>query len=977
MQFKRNYEIKFKSLIWCGVLQTTKLFFLFGLISLLLTQLAFTQTSKARLTGKVVDAETGEPLIGANVTLEGTSMGAACDLEGNYMVLNVPPGQYNLVVTMMGYTKTRITEVELKVGEVTQINVSLKYEVLQTEGVEVTAKAVKNTESALLKDRQKARSVSDAISAEAISQAGSGDAADAMKQLTGASVVDGKYIYIRGLGDRYTSTQLNGAEIPSTDPYKRAASVDMIPSNILDNIVTTKSFTPDKSGDFSGGTVDIRTKDFPDKLTISFTTSTSFNPQVNLKENGAMLYPRSSTDWLGIDDGLRDIPEVLRSIKPEDIPVSGEAGKDRNKALFLNQVSRSFNKVFRPTPLTFPLNHSYAFSIGNQFSLFNRPLGYLASLTYAHNYTNYDNGESGSFLLGGHVDLIDELLVDYNLADQKSTDEVLWGGLFKASYKLNSANQVSFNAIYNRNGESTGRFLEGSYPYESGEGIYQTTVLAYTERSMTSLQLNGEHQFESLLNSRLSWKASYGKSTQDEPDNRFFTNSYNSEDDSYGMKLGHVPTRYFRFLDEDRKEISTDLNIPFAQWQGKLSSFKLGGLYAHKTRNYNQRKFNYSTSSVYRYNGNIDEFLSDQNLGLTDSTTYVFNGQTYTNYRFNGLYIQEPVDWVAQYEGNQDIVAAYAMIDLPITDKLRFIGGARLEMTEIEASTADQNLKNISIQENDILPSANLIYELSSNMNFRFAYGKSLARPTFRELVPYKSYEFFNGYEYKGNPDLRRTLIDNFDIRWEWFSRPGEIYAVSGFFKRFKDPIEQKIYTQAEKVITWDNVDHAQVIGMELEARKQLDFVSEHLANFLIGGNLSLVHSRVDIAAEELAENRVLNPYQGSSRELAGQSPYLANASLTYENSDRGIAASIYYNVFGDRLAFITEGGAPDVYEQPFHLINLSASWKFLPQMGIKFAVKNLLNSQIKKTQEFKGLDYIFTQYNTGTAYSLELKYEL
>ncbi len=977
MQFKKNYVIKFKSLIWCGVLQTTKLFFLFGLILLLLTQLAFTQTSKARLTGKVVDAETGEPLIGANVTLEGTSMGAACDLEGNYLVLNVPPGQYNLVVTMMGYAKTRITAVELKVGEVTKINVSLKYEVLETEGVEVTAKAVKNTESSLLKDRQKARAVSDAISAEAIAQAGSGDAADAMKQLTGASVVDGKYIYIRGLGDRYTSTQLNGAEIPSTDPYKRAASVDIIPSNILDNIVTTKSFTPDKAGDFSGGTVDIRTKDFPDKLTISFSTSTSFNPQVNLKENGAMLYPQSSTDWLGFDDGLRDIPQVLRSIKSSDIPVSGEAGKDRNKALFLDQVSHSFNKVFRPTAQTFPLNQSYAFSIGNQFSLFNRPLGYLASLTYSRNFTNYDGGKNGSYLLGGHVDLVDELLVDYDLTDHKSSEEVLWGGLFKTSYKFNSANQVSVNAIYNRNGESVGRFLEGSYPYESGEGIYQTTVLSYTERSMTSLQLNGDHQFESLMNSRLSWKASYGKSTQDEPDNRFFTNSYSPEDDSYGMKLGHVPTRYFRYLDEDRKEITTDLNIPFTPWQGKLSSVKIGGLYAAKTRNYSQRKFNYTTSSVYRYNGNIDEFLSDDNLGLIDSTTYVFNGQSYTNYRFTGLYIQEPVDWVAQYQGNQDIVAGYAMVDLPITDRIRFIGGARYETTKMEALTEDQNLNNIVIEKSDLLPSANLIYELTANMNFRFAYGRSLARPTFRELVPYKSYEFFNGYEYKGNPDLKRTLIDNFDLRWEWFSRPGEIYAVSGFYKNFKDPIEQKIFTQADKVITWANVDQARVIGMELEARKRLDFISEHLANLLLGGNISLVHSKVDINADELAENRILNPYLGSSRELAGQSPYIVNVNLTYENIDRGLAASVYYNVFGDRLAFITEGGAPDVYEQPFHLLNVSASWKFLPHLGLKFGIKNLLNSKVKKTQEFKELDYIFTQYNTGATYSLELKYEL
>lgn len=928
------------------------------------------------ISGKVVDAESGAGLFGSNVYMVGTQMGAATDMHGAFRINHVPEGTYTLRVSYMGYKTVNVTDVKVTADNVTSLNISLIIEAVQGETVVITAKAIRNTDAVLLKDRQKSASVSDAVSAEAISRAGGASAADAMKQVTGASVVDGKYIFVRGLGDRYTSTQLNGAEMPSTNPYKRAASVDIIPSNLLDNIVTVKSFTPDKPGNFSGGTVDIRTKDFPEHLTLSFSTSTSFNPQTHLKSNAALLYDRGGKDWLGFDDGSREIPALL-SDSDVQIPINSEAGQDAVKAAQLDALTKSFNRQMTPEAFTFPLNSSYAFSIGNQFQLAGRPLGYMASLSYARSFSNYANGTRANWGLGGHVDQVDALFVDYDLKDHKSSDEVSLGGMLKLSYKLTPGHIVSVNALYNRSGESFARYLEGLYPYETGDNLYQSNVIGYVERAMRSLQARGEHQIKVGVPSTLNWQASYSDSKQDEPDNRFFTTTYDPDSEIYNIKLGHTPTRYWRNLDEDRAELTVDYTVPFTQWSGKVAELKAGGLYARKNRNYAQRKFVYQAPSAYDYDGDPEAFFSDENLGVVDTLHFTLpDGSLYTRYDF-GLFIQEPVDWVAQYSGEQHIGACYLMLDLPVSRRLRFIGGVRLETTRMEVATADPLQPAVTLDEKDFLPSANAVYTLGASMNLRAAYGRTLALPTFREAVPYKSYEFMGGFEYKGNPELERTLIDNFDLRWEYFPQAGEIFAVSGFYKHFTQPIEQKIFTQAEKVITWQNVDEARVMGLEIEMRKRLGALAERLRDFSLGANLTLVHSTVDIAADELALIRTMNPYRDASRPMAGQSPYLLNVNLSYDNLPAGISASLYYNVFGERLAFTTEGGAPDVYERPFHLLNANLSFKPLGYLEVKLSAKNLLDAKVQKTLEFEGRAYDFSRFQRGRTYGVALQYSL
>ncbi len=954
------------------------IFFLTLLILAANLSLASAQTTKGKVSGIIVDAETGEPLIGANVILEGTMMGAASDLEGNFLVQAVPPGVYSMMVTMIGYSKVTIRDVSVSVGEISKVNVAMKSEVLETEGVEVTAKAIRNTEAVLLKDRQKAIAVSDAISAEAIAQSGAGDAAEAVKQITGASVVDGKYVYVRGLGDRYTSTQLNGAKIPSADPYRRSGSIDLVPTNLIDNIVTVKSFTPDKPGDFSGGTVDIKTKDFPEKLKVEFSSSASYNTITSFNSGKNTIgYAGGNLDWLGMDDGSRDIPA---QIKDSGVPHYDNSSLE--KLAQLASASKAFNRQMWVESITPGLNQSYSFSLGNQIDLFNRPFGFIGSVSYSKEYSAYANGKYNAWnLLEDSSAVLNQL---YTYDHYKTNVDARWGTLLKGSYKLNQHNLLSFNFIYNINGTSSADYYEGHYEYDKldKDDLHQNHVLGFNERRLTSLQFNGDHQFQKLFGLRMDWKASFSKTKQDEPDLRYFTTYLKiSTDPVTGIKTTQpgifsnlVPQRYFRYLDEGENELSVNFSLPFKQWSGKNTTVKFGGLYSIKNRDFEE--YNYSYSAYPGYKGDNEAYFSDENMSPDSSVTIVNQVPWVT--RFLKLYVEEGDIGVNNYTGEQIINAQYAMIDLPVISDLRFIGGVRHEKTDMELISQDERKEDGKISTEDWLPSVNLIYSVLDNMNVRLSYTRSLARPTLREMAPYASYDFVVGFTAIGNPNLKRTLINNFDLRWEWFSRPGEIYALSGFYKQFENPIEQAFIVSAKnREVTWKNVPEAKTMGIEIELRKKLDIICPRLQNVSVGSNLSLVQSEVHIPADELALIRTKVPDFDGKRELEGQSPFLLNLNLNYDNFDRGWFFNIYYNVFGKRLSEVSTDGTPFVYEQPVQTLNANFSVKLIRSIMMKISMKNLLDPEFKKTHEFKGNEYIFRKYTKGRSFSLGLSYSI
>ena len=939
---------------------------LYGLLLILFSVPAFSQTGT--ILGVVVDGDSGETLIGANVFLEGTTIGSQTDIDGRYTISKVAIGSYNLTISYIGFNSTTITNIQVGDGEIVRYDVALIADALTLEEVVVEARAARNNDATLLRVRQKSIAVSDAISAESISRSGSSDAADAMAKVTGASVVGGKYVFVRGLGARYSSTHLNGVELPTADPDKKAVQFDMFPSNLLDNIVTIKTFTPDKPGNFSGGLVDIGTKTFPDELNVKISASSSVNTQTHFTSD-FLSYKGGKTDWLATDDGTRSVPELLAPGTIE-IPTVQGARANPELAAQLDAFSKSFNNVMAPTSGNAPVNSNYSLSIGNQKSLIKRPIGFIVGLTYSNSSSFYDDGTTGRYSFSGK-----SLVTDMFLNDAKSTRETSLGGLANVTYKFRPNHELGINTTYSRSADATARIQQGIWPKENlidTTAVRTNRYLTYTERQMMSGQLRGKHHFNSLARSILEWTVNVAETQQEEPDRRLFV----SNERTVGTaRINSVtssgfsdPSRYFRNLNENSVDSKVDLSIPFKNWSTSAAKLKLGAAMQYADRDFSERVFTISPATSIKFDGDSDSFFEASNMGVVgyDST----RGQ----YLFGHVVKDESKDR-NNYSGDRSIVAGYAMLELPVTSEFKVITGARLETTEIEIISRDSSLDRGSISVLDILPSLNIVYNLSDNMNLRAAYSNTLARPTFREISPFASFDFSIGDFRIGNPELDRTRISNYDLRWEWFVGPSEILAISLFYKDMTNPIEEVIIGGTNGQLQYQNVDEASVAGIELELRKSLAIVGRLAKNISTGVNLSLITSKVAIAETELVARQKIDSTASARRELQGQSPYIVNADLSYDNYNSGTTIGLYYNLFGRRLSNVSLGGTPDVYEQPSPQLDLTISQQLPGPWAAKISAKNLLDSSYKLSHDFEGEEFVYQEYTRGRSFGIGVSY--
>lgn len=947
----------------------TKTILLFASLMIMSASL-FSQTGT--LSGKITDQDYGDAMIGATVQIKDTKLGAMTKIDGSFTIKKITPGTYTITFSYIGYAKTDVKDVIIKADEVTKIDITLKTESGMSEEVLVTAKAVQETGAALLKERQKSQSFSDAIGSKEISRGGAGDAGAAMNNVTGASVVDGKHVFIRGLGDRYSNTQLNGTTLPSSDPDKKSVHLDLFPAGMIENIVTIKTASPDKPGDFTGGSVDIKTKSYPDKFKAYLSLSTAANTIVTGQE--ILTYNGSSTDWLGFDDGLRSVPDA---IKNTDVITSATELRSKKKDIGgvgvakLDDLSKQFSSEMAPHQTTAPMNGSMSVNMGDQFQLFGNTLGYLASLSYGNNTNNYNNGQFAVYeLTSGEAN---ELRSTKLINDSKSTSEVNWGTLANIAYDFSATDQVKFNLFYNQSGESVAQSLsyyDESYPETD---LVRSSTLKYTERNIQSYQLSGEHSFASISNAKVDWNVSTANTLQNEPDLRFFTyetDQINGSDTTWKVDENHydLPTRYFRDLSEASNNAKMDIEIPLTKAVGTAFKVKTGFAYQNTNRSFDQNRYvlNFDdTKNAMTFDGNVNQFVSDSSGYKEWASTGNFN--------YFGIYLQDRFIPKDSYSGVQDITAFYGMVDVELGKGFRIIGGARLETTDMSITSRDTTLPIASINEADLLPSMNAVYSLTENQNLRFAYGKTLARPTFRELADFDFFEFVGGYTFIGNPNLERSIIDNFDVRWEWFMNPGEIVSVSGFYKDFTNPIE-RVIVNANGNVQMKNVATAQLFGLEFEARKNLGFIPE-LENFQMGVNLTLVQSQVDISDQEYKLIQSYDPNASRTRQLQGQSPYVLNIDLAYVDYESGTDVGLHFNVFGERLSDVSLGGTPDVFEQPRNMLNFTFSQRLVENLNLKFSARNILDARMERLYRFKGQEYYNTQYDLGTNFSLGFSY--
>ncbi|MCD6202217.1 MAG: TonB-dependent receptor [Bacteroidales bacterium] len=911
------------------------------------------QGQKGILKGRIIDAETGKELIGATIVVEGTILGTNSDLNGNYS-LKLDPGSYDMRFSYVSYQTQLLENVLIEPGKVKVLNLALQEIKIDIREVKVMGRLNRKSEAALQVMQKKSASVFDGISASEMARMNISNAADALKRVSGISVEGGKYIYVRGLSDRYSITTLNGAVIPGADPERNTVQMDLFPSNIIKALAVYKTFSPELPGNFTGGYINIITRDFPDKFNLQFSASAGYNPKSNL--NASFLnYPGGRLDALGLDDGTRAIPETACGQIPSRFQDDAR----------LTNITRSFNKIMEPRPEQSSLNQSYSLGLGNSTRIRKIPFGYNIGISWGKKYEYYDDGITGRYKLidGNDRELTAQLLLD---TDEKGSEHARWSVLGSGNFKISNHHTMGILLLHNQYGTSIARYQEGIKHSDDNEMHYQTRTLQYLQRGFTSVQLKGEHYFKQLGNMNISWFTSTTYSSQYEPDLRFFTNHYTIAPDGsrkyeITQSLYPVPTRYYRNMNGISFDNNLKIKLPL-KIIGEESYIKAGFDYIRKKRSFREHKFMFNENSN-TYAGDISCYLDDNNMDAASGGIYVTNS-------INS-------DHQNSYDGRQYIFSAFFLGDIsPISD-LRLVGGIRMEKSHIVTKSLIPALAEGYLDNTDLLPSLNIIWHITCGMNLRLAGSRTLALPTFRELAPYSSFNFVGDYVFVGNATLKRTLCDNTDLRWEYFFKPGEMITVSTFYKLFHNPIERTFNTEAANPeLTLRNVELAKVAGIELEFRKKLDF-SALLKDFLAGGNISLIRSSVSIDHKELLLKREFDPDFPNTRSMTGQAPWLINAFLGYRNKKIGFEANISYHVTGKRLFLVNAAGIPDIHIHRHNLLDANISKSLGKKFRLRLAAENLLNDPALIVYPYKGNSYIYQRYTLNRTWTLGLKYKI
>ncbi len=912
----------------------------------LITGFVFAQNGTIR--GAVFDEKTGEPLFGVSVLVKETSTGAVTDFDGKFEIA-VAPGDYTLQISYISYATAEITQVSVKSGQVTVINdILLAEEASELETVTIAASAIRTTEAALMAVKRNAPNVLDGISASTFRQIGDGDAASAVKRVTGVSIEGGKYVYVRGLGDRYTKTVLNGVDVPGLDPDRNALQMDIFPTNVIDNIIVAKSFSAELPADFTGGVVDIETKDFPEEKTMRLGISGGLNPSMHFNSN-YLKYDGGKTDWLGYDDGTRAIPTGGRTDIPQYGQVIGSPNSPQGQEY--RSILGGFNRTLGGYRTNSLMDFGLSFSLGNQIARTKATWGYNFALTYKNETEFYQGAEYSLYAKPRNASETELEALEIQRGDY-GVNNVLLGGMAGIALKT-EASKFRLNLLHLQNGESKA----GEFDFENsnlGANFEAKQYnLEYGQRSLSSILLGGTH-YLSGNTWEINWKLAPTLSQISDPDIRF--TRFRLPNNTISSEVG-LPARIWRDLDEVNLVSKVDLTRKLTLMT-RDAKVRFGANYVIKDRDFNIQAFQFATGNT-QFTGDPNQILNPENLFAPGNLNGV---------RYNPDFI--PVN-PNEYQSNVTNVAGYASAEFSPSAKLKSIVGLRAEkFTQYYTGTnqgATIVLDNDKVLDDlDFFPTINLVYSLKENQNLRFSASRTIARPSFKELSyaeildPITGRTFIGGLfqettnggtEVIWDGNLTSTRINNFDVRWEAFQQKGQMLSLSAFYKTFDRPIEIVQFLADPGSFQARNVGNGTVVGVEVEFRKFLGFISPSLENFLWNTNVTVTESQIKMSESEF-RSRSLTAREGETvkdtRDMAGQAPYIINTGLSYNNFTRGWEAGIFYNVQGSTLNYVGFGNRTDTYSVPFHALNLNLNKTFGAdeRVRVNFGVQNMLNDK-------------------------------
>jgi TonB-dependent receptor len=867
------------------------------------------EQTTGRIVGRIIDLNTGLGLSDVGVQVVGTTIGTMSGLDGRYTISSVPAGTVTLHVRRLGYQPKTVTGLLLDAGTSLQQNVGLQAATLQLQTLEVTAEAERGSVNSAIDAQRNATGIVSAVSAEQISRSPDSDAAAAVQRVSGVTVQDGKYVAVRGLGERYTTTSLNGSRLPSPEPERKVVPLDLFPSGLLQAITTSKTFTPNQPGDFSGASVDIRTREFPAERQISYSMSMGYNSRATGKD--IVAAPGEALDWAGFGADNRALPATVASAgQLTGNPTQGD----------YNAVVNSFRNVWSTELQTGAPNVSMGVTAGGNDPMFGRRIGYVGTLTYSRNQEV-------------RADELRAFAIPDGSGGQQSTEQfigstgrssVLWGGLLNLSTLVGNGSRLMLNNTFTRSADNEARDELGIDEDDAREIRIQR--LEYVERFMRSTQLAGEHQITDRH--RFDWSLTAAGVTREEPDRSELVYAFDTDGSAFLYNVPEAALRTFARVTEDSYGASGDYAIRFGD-VGREHAIRFGALGRYTSRGAVQTPYDIRAATLPfdERKQSAETIFDGRYAGAADSVFRV-------NVLFQG----------GAYEAEDVLGAGYGMLEYQFTDRLRFIGGARLEYSHLQLDAAPTFGTPIRATPSytDVLPSVALNVTLTPNQALRLSASQTLARPEYREVAPIE-YRTRNGEVVKGNAGLARTLIQNADARWEWYPNPGEALSVALFAKRFDSPIERTYrLTSGTRSTTFENADAAFNYGVELEARKGLGFLSQQLIGVAVFSNVTLMESEIDLGnvASTTAE-----------RAMVGQAPYVVNTGLTYASESGRLSGTVLYNVVGRRIYAASLPPLPDVYEEARHALDVSLRVPVSSALQFKLDAKNLLDDAYEVTQ--------------------------
>jgi hypothetical protein len=920
------------------------------------------QEDKVTVRGSVFDGLNKINMIGATVKVTAQGVETTTDDNGEY-TFELPAGRHEIEISFESYKTLRVPIVIPPAApgagpqEVTVPRATLQVEAVLLKKTEtyVIREPKRDSQEAQNLVRKNSARVSDVVSAQEIQKSADASASQAAARVVGASVVGDRFVYVRGLGERYANSLFNGAPLPSPEPDQQAVPFDIFPASLLANLTIAKSATADIPADFAGGSVQINTKEFPSKLTVGLSLGLGANLSAAFQP--FLTYPGGRADFLGIDDGTRAAPPVPAQLRAPD----GSLLPRRDVAA----IARQFRNTWTPREVRGPIDYSVSASVGNQATFGSRKLGYLFALTYSADHQsrapriNVFNLDSG------------QLQNQVSLTGPVSIRGVQWGGLGSLVFVPRIGHVLSLSGIFTQNSDDEARVLEG-FSRENLTDVWSSR-LRFVSRTLGFVQLGGAHRVERDLSTgkgrlgttEVEWRATYANAGRDEPDNReAFYLKQGSGAYSF-FNSGNSGQRFYSRNGEHQASGGLDVTQAFRQWAKLEGRFKAGAMVRYRVRDFSARRYQFFSYGKDAAGQPINTLPPEQ----------LFAPENISEQNGVGVELRDNTLPSDAYSGRMGVYAAYAMLDTPLHQRVRLVAGLRFEGSQqlIDSKDINGNPINISRGYYDALPSANLVYRAREDMNLRAGFSMTVARPEFRELVPFQFVDYFGGELVRGNPDLTRTRIYNADLRWEWFAGPVDLLAVSAFYKHFEQPIETTISPGGNLIRSFANAPGADTVGIEVEGRKDLGFLREAVRGLAVGGNASYMYSRVDLTG-------VSETLTSKVRPLQGQSPFVINAFVEYERdfSRVGLSGRVLYNVFGARVDQVGALGLPDRYQQPRHMLDATLTLRFLRSgLSLRLSAKNLIDSPVLVTQQnpATGEDQTALEYRTGRLISLSLGY--